>query len=57
MTFEIQIDQQATDQAVKLLSERGFSFMCGTAEHNDDTVIYLYGLIGDVYAAEKLLKL
>lgn len=55
MTFEININQQATEQAVQLLSQRGFAFMCGKAEHNDDTVIYLRGCIGDLDAAEKLL--
>jgi len=55
MTFEIHIPQQATDQAIQLLSARGFAFMCGTAEHTNDTVIYLRGMIGDLDSAEKLL--
>ena len=56
MTFEINIPQQATDQVIDLLTARGFAFMCGTAEQTDDTVIYLRGMIGDLYSAEKLIS-
>ena len=50
MTFTIEIDQRNADQAIELLQYRGFSFIAGTSEHNDDCVIYLRGLIGDLYS-------
>ena len=56
MTFTIEIDQRNADQAIELLQYRGFSFIAGTSEHNDDCVIYLHGLIGDLYSAESILK-
>jgi len=56
MQFEIQIKQCNSKQAIQLLNNLGFSFMAGSSEHNNETVLHIHGTIGCLDSAEKALQ-